>query len=48
MLAYQYLQALPEIANGTANTMWFIPAELSKAMAALGEAFGSGKTPDPS
>ena len=41
LLAYQYLQALPEIANGTANTMWFIPAELTRAMSALGEAFGA-------
>jgi len=41
LLAYTYLQALPDIANGNANTMWFIPAELTKAMTALGEAFGT-------
>jgi len=40
VLAYQYLQQLPAIANGTANTVWVIPAELSTAMQALGQAFG--------
>ncbi len=39
VLAYQYLQALPLIANGTASKMWVLPAELSKAMGALGSAF---------
>ena len=39
VLAYQYLQALPELANGSANKVWFVPAELSKAMGALGGAF---------
>ena len=43
VLAYQYLQQLPAIANGTANTVWVIPAELSKAMQALGQAFGGGR-----
>jgi regulator of protease activity HflC (stomatin/prohibitin superfamily) len=40
VLAYQYLQALPQLANGTANKVWVVPAELSRAMAALGGAFG--------
>lgn len=39
VLAYQYLQALPTLANGTANKVWFVPAELTKAMSALGGAF---------
>ncbi len=39
VLAYQYLQQLPYIANGTANKVWVIPAELSKAMGVLGAAF---------
>jgi len=38
--AGQYLQALPEIANGTSNTVWVLPAELSRAMSQLGAAFG--------
>jgi len=45
VLAYQYLQALPSLANGTANKVWVIPAELSTAMSSLGAAFGSGTTP---
>ncbi len=40
VLAYQYLQALPHIANGTANKVWVVPAELTKAMDSLGRAFG--------
>ncbi|MGI5214806.1 SPFH domain-containing protein [Plantactinospora sp. CA-290183] len=40
VLAYQYLQALPEIANGTANKVWIVPAELNKALEGLGGALG--------
>lgn len=48
VLAYQYLQSLPTIANGTANKVWVVPAELSKAMAALGGAFtDSGESSSP-
>jgi len=32
VLAYQYLQALPAIANGSANKLWIIPAEMTKAL----------------
>ncbi|MDP4013706.1 MAG: SPFH domain-containing protein [Candidatus Nanopelagicales bacterium] len=39
VLAYQYLKCLPEIAEGTANKIWVIPAELSSAMTALRSAF---------
>ena len=39
VLAYQYLQTLPAIANGTASKVWVLPAELSKAIGLLGEAF---------
>ena len=39
VLAYQYIQALPTIANGTANKVWVVPAELTKAMDNLGSAF---------
>jgi regulator of protease activity HflC (stomatin/prohibitin superfamily) len=42
VLAYQYLQALPSIANGTANKVWVLPAELSQAMHNLGTAFTKG------
>jgi regulator of protease activity HflC (stomatin/prohibitin superfamily) len=40
VLAYQYLQALPQIANGTANKVWIVPAELTKALDGLGGALG--------
>lgn len=40
VLAYQYVQALPELANGTSNTVWLLPVELSAAMRSLAQAFG--------
>jgi regulator of protease activity HflC (stomatin/prohibitin superfamily) len=36
VLAYQYLQALPQIANGQANKLWIIPAEMTKALEGIG------------
>jgi regulator of protease activity HflC (stomatin/prohibitin superfamily) len=32
LLAYQYLQVLPQIAQGEANKMWIIPSELTQAL----------------
>ncbi len=40
VLAYQYLQALPQIANGQANKVWIVPAELTKALEGIGGALG--------
>lgn len=40
VLAYQYLQALPQIANGSANKVWIVPAELTKALEGMGGALG--------
>src|SRR5690349_21856776 len=40
VLAYQYLQALPQIANGTANKVWIVPTELTKALDGIGGALG--------
>jgi regulator of protease activity HflC (stomatin/prohibitin superfamily) len=37
LLAYQYLQVLPQIAQGDANKMWIIPSELTQALGRLGE-----------
>jgi len=42
VLAYQYLQSLPKIAEGTSNTMFVVPAELTRALQGLGEAFSPG------
>ena len=39
VLAYQYLQQLPAIANGTASKIWVIPAELSGAAELITKAF---------
>ena len=38
LLAYQYLQMLPQIAQGEANKMWIIPSELTQALGRLGSA----------
>src|SRR5438067_526292 len=37
LLAYQYLQVLPQIAQGDANKMWIIPSELTQALGRLTE-----------
>jgi len=39
VLAYQYLQQLPAIANGSASKIWVIPAELSGAAEQIIKAF---------
>ncbi|WP_397195991.1 SPFH domain-containing protein [Nocardioides rotundus] len=36
LLAYQYLQMMPKIAEGDANKVWVIPSEITKAMEGLG------------
>jgi regulator of protease activity HflC (stomatin/prohibitin superfamily) len=41
LLAYQYLQMIPKIAEGDANKMWIIPSEFGKALEGLGAAVGS-------
>ncbi|HEY3506847.1 MAG TPA: SPFH domain-containing protein [Actinocatenispora sp.] len=40
LLAYQYLQTLPQIAAGQSNKVWIVPAELTRALEGLGGAFG--------
>jgi len=37
LLAYQYLQVLPQIAQGDANKVWVIPSELTRALGGLSE-----------
>jgi regulator of protease activity HflC (stomatin/prohibitin superfamily) len=36
LLAYQYLQMLPEIAKGDANKVWVIPSEITSALGNIG------------
>jgi hypothetical protein len=40
LLAYQYLQMLPQIAQGESNKMWIVPTELTKALSGIGNALG--------
>jgi regulator of protease activity HflC (stomatin/prohibitin superfamily) len=42
LLAYQYLQMLPQIAQGESNKMWIIPSELTSALGKLGGRLGTG------
>lgn len=42
LLAYQYLQTLPKIAENPANTLWIVPSELTEALKGIGGAFGRG------
>jgi regulator of protease activity HflC (stomatin/prohibitin superfamily) len=46
VMAYQYLQALPQIAAGASNKLWIIPAELTKILDGLAGQFG-GLVPNP-
>jgi regulator of protease activity HflC (stomatin/prohibitin superfamily) len=46
VMAYQYLQSLPLLAQGTANKVFVIPAELSGALGAVTRAFQPGAGSD--
>ncbi len=39
LLAYQYLQMLPQLAQGSGNTFWVIPSEVTSALKAVTSAF---------
>ncbi len=41
LLAYQYLQMLPQIAQGDSNKIWIIPSEFTQALGNLGSVIGS-------
>ncbi|GHE07785.1 SPFH domain-containing protein [Klenkia taihuensis] len=43
LLAYQYLQTLPKIAQGDANKMWIVPSEFSQALEGLANLGGAGR-----
>jgi regulator of protease activity HflC (stomatin/prohibitin superfamily) len=40
LLAYQYMQMLPNLAKGDANKVWIVPSELNDALKGLGSAVG--------
>jgi regulator of protease activity HflC (stomatin/prohibitin superfamily) len=48
LLAYQYLQTLPQIAQGDANKMWIVPSEFSKALEGLSRLTGGEGEDAPS
>jgi regulator of protease activity HflC (stomatin/prohibitin superfamily) len=48
LLAYQYLQTLPQIAKGDANKMWIVPSEFSRALDGLSRLAGGESDDAPS
>jgi regulator of protease activity HflC (stomatin/prohibitin superfamily) len=47
LLAYQYLQTLPKIAEGDSNKLWIIPSELTEALKGIGEGFFAPRDTPP-
>jgi regulator of protease activity HflC (stomatin/prohibitin superfamily) len=47
LLSYQYLQMLPQLAQGNANKVWVIPSEFSQALGGLAQRFTNGPPPPP-
>jgi regulator of protease activity HflC (stomatin/prohibitin superfamily) len=48
LLAYQYLQMLPRLAQGDANTIWVVPSELTSALSGLSRLTRPPEPPPPS
>jgi regulator of protease activity HflC (stomatin/prohibitin superfamily) len=46
LLAYQYLQTLPQIAQGAGSSVWVIPSEVTSALKTLSSAFNGGGPED--
>jgi regulator of protease activity HflC (stomatin/prohibitin superfamily) len=44
LLAYQYLQVLPQIAQGESNKIWIIPSEFQQALGQLVQSLPRGNT----
>jgi regulator of protease activity HflC (stomatin/prohibitin superfamily) len=44
LLAYQYLQMLPQIAQGESNKVWIIPSEFTQALGQLGALIPGGNS----
>jgi regulator of protease activity HflC (stomatin/prohibitin superfamily) len=42
LLAYQYLQTLPKIADGASSKLWIVPSELTEALKGISKAFVPG------
>jgi regulator of protease activity HflC (stomatin/prohibitin superfamily) len=48
LLAYQYLQTLPKIAEGNSNTLWMIPSELTEVVRNIAGGFAGQGSVVPS
>jgi len=48
LLAYQYLQTLPKLAEGASNKLWIIPSELTEALKGISAGFFAPKGPQAS
>jgi regulator of protease activity HflC (stomatin/prohibitin superfamily) len=46
LLAYQYLQTLPQLAQGPGSTVWVIPSEVTAALKMITNAFGGEQNGD--
>ena len=44
LLAYQYLQVLPQIAQGESNKVWIIPSEFTQALGQIGSILPGGNS----
>src|SRR5829696_129804 len=47
LLAYQYLQVLPQIAQGESNKVWIIPSEVTSALANIGSIIPKPEPQEP-
>ncbi len=47
LLAYQYLQMLPEIAKTESSKIWFVPTEFTGALKAISAGFGGTEDAEP-
>jgi hypothetical protein len=47
LLAYQYLQTLPQLAQGPGNNFWVIPSEITSALQGVSRAFSEVLPPSP-
>jgi regulator of protease activity HflC (stomatin/prohibitin superfamily) len=47
LLAYQYLQVLPQLAQGDSNKVWIIPSEFQQAVSRVGSMIASAPPPPP-
>ncbi|WP_216899255.1 SPFH domain-containing protein [Nocardia alni] len=41
LLAYQYMQTLPQVAKGDANKLWMVPSDFGKALEGFARNFGT-------